>query len=110
VGANAIRFQTNGTGKLVRGTSVARHRVLVITDIVALAGAPERVSKTSAAAVSVTGAVSSKQDLSICLTGLGAGRASFVRVVVNGQYRLRQNVRAAITSPAPVVAKQAQVS
>jgi hypothetical protein len=105
VRANAIRFQTNGTGKLVRGTSVARHRVLAITNIVALAGAPEWVSKTSAAAVPVIGATSSKQYLWICLTGLGAGQASFERIVVNG---LRQNPKVTVTSPPPVVAKQAQ--
>jgi membrane fusion protein, multidrug efflux system len=32
------------------------------------------------------------------------------RVVVNGQYKLRQNAKVTVTSPAPVVAKQAQAS
>jgi hypothetical protein len=93
---------------------VARHCVLIISaTIVALAGAPERVSKTSAGAVPLTGAVASKQDLPIYLTGLGAVQASFTegeRVVVNGQYKLRQNSKVTVTLPAPAVAKQAQAS
>jgi len=92
---------------------VARDRDLVITNIVALAGVPERVSKTSAAAVPLTGAVSSTQDLPIRLTKLDAGQASFAEgehVLVNGQYKLRQNAKVMVTSPAPEVAKQAQAS
>jgi hypothetical protein len=92
---------------------VARDRDLVTTNIVALAGVPERVSKTSAAAVPLTGAVSSIQDLPIRLTELDAGQASFAereRVLVNGQYKLRQNAKVMVTSPAPVVAKQGQAS
>jgi hypothetical protein len=103
----------NGTGKLVRDASVARDRDLVITNIVALAGVPARVSKTSAPAVPVTGAVSSTQDRPIHLTEPDAGQASFAegeRVLVNGQYKLRQNPKVTVTSPAPVVAKQGQAS
>jgi multidrug efflux system membrane fusion protein len=79
---------------------VARHRVLVISAIVlALAGAgawymlerpqePERVSKSSVAAVPVTVALAEKQDLPIYLTGLGAVQASFtvgIRPQVDGK-------------------------
>jgi hypothetical protein len=88
---------------------VARDRDLVITNIVAPPGGPERVSKTSTAAVPVRGAVSSMQDLPICLTKLDAGQASFAegeRVLVNGQYQPRQNAKVTVTSPAPVVAQQ----
>jgi hypothetical protein len=74
---------------------VARHRVLVISAIiVALGGAPERVSKTSAAAVPVTGALASKQDLPIYLTRLGAVQASFA-----------EGERVTVTLPTPAVAK-----
>jgi hypothetical protein len=85
---------------------VARHRVLVISAIiVALAGASELVSKTSAAAVPATGGVASQQDLPIYLTGLSAVQASFAegeRVVVNGQYKL---TKATVTLPTPAVAR-----
>jgi membrane fusion protein, multidrug efflux system len=78
---------------------VARHRVLVVSAVVlALAGVgtwyelgraqPERASKASAAAVPVTVAVTSKQDLPIYLTGLGAVQASFtvgIRPQVDGK-------------------------
>jgi membrane fusion protein, multidrug efflux system len=78
---------------------VARHRVLVVSAVIlALAGAgawyelgraqPERVSKGLAAAVPVTVAVTSKQDLPIYLTGLGAVQASFtvgIRPQVDGK-------------------------
>jgi membrane fusion protein, multidrug efflux system len=78
---------------------VARHRVLVVSAVVlALAGAgawyelgraqPERASKASAAAVPVTVAATSKQDLPIYLTGLGAVQASFtvgIRPQVDGK-------------------------
>jgi hypothetical protein len=91
---------------------VARHRILVISaTIVALAGAPERVS--SVAAVPMTGAVASKQDLPIYLIGLGAVQASFAegkRVVVNGQYELRPNANVTVSLPASAVAKQARSS
>ena len=43
-------------------------------------------------------------------TIITSGLAESERVVVNGQYKLRQNVRVTVTSPAPVVAKQAQAS
>ena len=89
---------------------MARHRILFIAIIVALAGGPERVSKTSAPAVPVTGAVSSKQ---YPLIGLGAVRASFAEgegVVVNGQHRLRQDAKVTVTSPGPMVARQAKDS
>jgi hypothetical protein len=92
---------------------VARGRDLVITNIVALAGVPARVSKASAAAVPVTDAVSSTQDLPIHLTELDAGQASFAegeRVLVNGQYKLGQNAKVTVTSPAPAVAKQGQAT
>jgi hypothetical protein len=93
---------------------VARHRILVIsTTIVALAGAPERAAKTWVAAVPVTVAVASKQDLSIYLIGLGAVQASFAegkRVVVNGQYELRLNANVTRSLPASAVAKQARSS
>jgi membrane fusion protein, multidrug efflux system len=78
---------------------VARHRALVVSAVVlALAGAgawyelgraqPERASKSSAAAVPVTVAVTSKEDLPIYLTGLGAVQASFtvgIRPQVDGK-------------------------
>jgi hypothetical protein len=41
-------------------------------------------------------------------TIITSGLAESERVVVDGQYKLRQN--ATVTSPAPVVAKQAQAS
>jgi hypothetical protein len=92
---------------------VALHCVLVISaTIVALPG-PERVSRTLAAAVPVTGAVASKQDLPLYPTGLGAVQASFAeceRVVVNGQYELRRKSKVTVTLPAPAVAKQARSS
>jgi hypothetical protein len=81
---------------------VARHRILVISAIFDLFA-----SKTSAAAVPMTCAVASQQDLTIYLTGLGAVRASFAEGE-NGRYKLRQNAK--VTTPAPVVAKQAQAS
>jgi hypothetical protein len=65
-----------------------------------------------AAAVPVTGAVASKQDLPLYPTGLGAVQASFAegeRVVVNGQYELRRKSKVTVTLPAPAVAKQAAV-
>jgi hypothetical protein len=81
--------------------------------ISAIIVAPERMSKTSAAAVPVTSAVASNQDLPIYLTGLGAVQASFAegeRVVVNGQYKLRQSTKMRVNVPTPAVAKQAQAS
>jgi hypothetical protein len=93
---------------------VARHRILVISAIiVAPASATELVSKTSAGAVPVTGAVASQQDPPIYVTEFSVVQASFVegeRVVVNGQYKLRQNAKATVTLPTPAVAKQAQAS
>ena len=78
---------------------MARHRVLVVSALIlALAGAgtwyelgraqPERASKRAAAAVPVTVAVTSKQDLPIYLIGLGAVQASFtvgIRPQVDGK-------------------------
>jgi hypothetical protein len=97
-----------GPEKLVRGTLVTRHRVLVISSIfVTLA------SKASAAAVPVTGAAASQCDLPIYLTGPSADQASFAeggQVVVNGQRKLRQNAKGAVTLPTPAVAKQARAS
>jgi hypothetical protein len=84
---------------------VALHCVLVISaTIVALPG-PERVSKTLAAAVPVTGAVASKQDLPLYPTGLGAVQASFAE----GERELRRKSKVTVTLPAPAVAKQAAV-
>jgi hypothetical protein len=95
-----------GPEKLVRGTLVTRHRVLVISSIfVTLA------SKASAAAVPVTGAAASQCDLPIYLTGPSADQASFAeggQVVVNR--KLRQNAKGAVTLPTPAVAKQARAS
>jgi hypothetical protein len=71
---------------------MARHRVLVT------------------AAVLVTGAVAAEQD-PIYLTGLSAVQASFAEgepVVVNGQYKLRQNAKGTETLPTPAVADQAR--
>jgi hypothetical protein len=82
---------------------VARHRVLVIS----------ATSKTLAAAVLVTGAVASEQDLPIYLTGLSAVQASFAegeRVVVNSQYKLRQNSKVTVTLPAQAVGNEARAS
>jgi multidrug efflux system membrane fusion protein len=45
-------------------------------------------------------------DRTIITSGLAAGE----RVVVNGQYKLRQKAKVTVTSPAPAVAKQAQAS
>jgi multidrug efflux system membrane fusion protein len=45
-------------------------------------------------------------DRTIVASGLSAGE----RVVVNGQYKLRQNSKVTITLPAPAVAKQARAS
>jgi hypothetical protein len=39
-----------------------------------------------------------------------SGLAEGERVVVNGQYKLRQNSKVTLTLPAPAVAKQAQAS
>jgi hypothetical protein len=100
-GRDVIRFQKNGTGKLVRGTLVARRCVLVIS----------ATSKALAAAVLVTGAVASQQDLPIYLTGLSAVQASIAegeRVVVNSQYKPRQNAKGTETLPTPAVADQAR--
>jgi hypothetical protein len=47
------------------------------------------------------------------LTRLGAVQASFTegeRVVVKGQYKLRQNTKVTVNLPTPAVAKQAQAS
>ena len=99
---------------MVRGALLARHRVLIISAIiVALASAPELVSKTWAAAVPVTGAVASQQDLPIYLTGPSAVQASFAEggyVVVNGQRKARQNAKGTMTLPTPAVARQARAS
>jgi hypothetical protein len=68
-------------------------------------------SKTLAAAVLVTGPVASQQDLPIYLTGLSAVQASFAegeRVVVNSQYKLRQNAKGTETLPTPAVADRAR--
>jgi len=78
---------------------VARYRVLIISTVVlGLAGAgawyeleraqPSRAAKAAAAAIPVTVAVASKQDLPIYLTGLGAVKASFtvgIRPQVDGK-------------------------
>jgi multidrug efflux system membrane fusion protein len=78
---------------------VARHRVLLISTVVlALVGAgawyalegaqPELKAKAAAAAVPVTVAIVSKQDLAIYLTGLGSVQASFtvgIRPQVDGK-------------------------
>ena len=45
-------------------------------------------------------------DRTIITSGLAAGE----RVVVNGQYKLRQNAKVTVTAPTPAVAKQAQAS
>jgi multidrug efflux system membrane fusion protein len=45
-------------------------------------------------------------DRTIITSGLAAGE----RVVVNGQYKLRQKAKVTVTQPAPAVAKQAQAS
>ncbi len=45
-------------------------------------------------------------DHTIVASGLSEGE----RVVINGQYKLRQNAKVTVTTPAPVVAKQAQAS
>ena len=45
-------------------------------------------------------------DRTIITSGLAAGE----RVVVNGQYKLRQKAKVTVTQPAPPVAKQAQAS
>jgi multidrug efflux system membrane fusion protein len=45
-------------------------------------------------------------DRTIITSGLAAGE----RVVVNGQYKLRQKAKVTVTQPAPVAAKQAQAS
>jgi membrane fusion protein, multidrug efflux system len=45
-------------------------------------------------------------DRTIITSGLAAGE----RVVVNGQYKLRQKAKVTVTSPAPAIAKQAQAS
>jgi multidrug efflux system membrane fusion protein len=45
-------------------------------------------------------------DRTIITSGLAAGE----RVVVNGQYKLRQKAKVTVTSPAPAVAKQAHAS
>jgi membrane fusion protein, multidrug efflux system len=45
-------------------------------------------------------------DSTIVTSGLSEGE----RVVVNGQYKLRQNSKVTVTSPAPVVAKHARAS
>jgi multidrug efflux system membrane fusion protein len=84
---------------LLRGFIVARHRVLVISAIVlAFGGAaawhelgraqPEPAKRAAAAAVPVTVAIASKQDLPIYLTGLGSVQASFtvgIRPQVDGK-------------------------
>jgi membrane fusion protein, multidrug efflux system len=45
-------------------------------------------------------------DSTIVTSGLSEGE----RVVVNGQYKLRQNSKVTVTSPAPVIAKHARAS
>jgi hypothetical protein len=92
---------------------VALHRVLVISAIIAALSGLERVSKTLAAAVPVTGAAASERNLLLYPTGLGAVQASFAegeRIVVNGPYELRPKPKVTVTLPAPAVAKQARSS